>query len=199
MNTPAVRIAALLAVLLACALPAGGAQAATRENIATAIVEHDGASAWDFAWDISRQRGGVVDHRNEANAAARCTGCEATAIAFQIVIASDSNQVVPVNLAVALNHGCTQCTVIAEARQFVRVFDRRVKLTSTGRAQLRDVRQALSALEARDLPIDQLHLAIEQQESRVKDVLDTELVLKSDPDTEADEVDRWMRQDSELD
>jgi putative peptide zinc metalloprotease protein len=198
MNTPRIA-AALVAVLIACALLAGGAQAATRENIATAIVEHDGAGAWDFAWDISRQRGGVVDHRNQANAAARCTGCEATAIAFQVVIASDADRVVPVNLAVALNHGCTQCTVIAEARQFVRVFDRRVRLTGAGRAQLREVRQALSALAARELPIDQLHLAIEQQEARVVHVLNSELVLKSDPDTDAEEVDRWMRQDSELD
>jgi putative peptide zinc metalloprotease protein len=198
-SASAVRIATLLAVLFACALPAGSAQAAVTDNIATAIVEQDGGSASDFAWDISKQRGGVVDHRNEANAAARCTGCKATAIAFQIVIASDANQVVPINLAVALNHQCTECTVIAEARQFVRVFDRRVKLTRAGRAELSDVRLALRALEAQDLPIDQLHLAVEEQEARVKQVLDTELVLKSAPDTEADEVDRWMRQDSELD
>ncbi len=201
MRLPVRRIATLLAVLIACALLPGGAQAATTDNIATAIVEQDGGSAWDFAWDVSRQRGGVVDHRNEANAAARGTGCEATAIAFQIVIASDSNQVVPVNLAVALNHQCTGCTVVAEARQFVRVFDRRVRLTGAGRAELSDVRRALRALEAQDLPIDQLHLAVEEQEARVRDVLNTELVLKADPDTDADEVevDRWMEQDSALD
>ena len=198
MSAPARRIATLAAVLFACALPAGSAQAAPTDNIATAIVEQDGGSAWDFAWDIARQRGGVVDHRNEANAAARCTNCEATAIAFQIVIASDANQVVPVNLAVALNQGCTGCTAIAEARQFVRVFDRRVRLTGAGRAELRDVRHALRALQAQDLPIDQLHQAVEDQEARVKQVLNTELVLRADPDADAIEVDRWMEQESAL-
>jgi putative peptide zinc metalloprotease protein len=199
MRTSAVTIAPLLAVLIACALLPGSAQASTSDNIATAIIEHDAGTAFDFAWDISRQRGGVVDHRNEANAAARCTGCQATAIAFQIVIASDADQAGPVNLAVALNHQCTQCTVIAEARQFVRVFDRPAKLTGAGRAELSDVRRTLRALEAQQLPIDQLHLAVEEQEARVEQVLDTELVMRSDPDAEADEVERWMRQDSELD
>jgi len=193
------RVATGLAVLIACAPAPAGAQAATRDNTATAIVEHDAASVFDFAWDVSKQRGGIVDHTNTAEAAARCTNCQATAIAFQIVIATDADQLAPINKAVALNHQCTQCTVIAEARQFVRVYDHRVKLTGTGRAQLSDIRQTLAALQAQNLPIDQLHTAVEAQEARVKDVLDTELVLKTNPDTQADETDRWMHQDSELD
>jgi putative peptide zinc metalloprotease protein len=198
MRTPAVRIATLLAILIACALLPGSAQASIRDNIATAIIEQDAGAAFDFAWDISRQRGGVVDHRNEAEAAARCTSCKATAIAFQIVIASDANQVVPVNRAVALNHQCTQCVVAAEAFQFVRVVDAPVKLTGTGRAELADVRQDLRALEAQDLPIDQLHQAVGQQASRVRGVLNTELVLKSDRGGEADVLDRWVAQDADF-
>ena len=92
--------AAALLAILACALPAGSAQAAHRENVAQATIEQDGGRAFDFAWDISHQRGGVVDHANKAHAAARCTDCEATAIAFQIVLVSERpSTVAPTNEA----------------------------------------------------------------------------------------------------
>ena len=131
--------AAVLAVL-ACALPAGSAQAAYHDNVAQATIEQDGGRAFDFAWDIAKQRGGVVDQANKAHAAGRCTGCEATAIAFQIVLVSGSpSRVAPTNEAVALNLECAQCEVVAEARQFVRVVDAPVRLTGAGRAKLKAV------------------------------------------------------------
>ena len=190
--------AAALLTVLACALPAGGAQASTGENLAQATIEQDGGRAFDFAWDISTQRGGVVDQANKAHAAGRCTDCEATAIAFQIVIASNANRVAPTNEAVALNLECTQCEVVAEARQFVRVVDAPVRITPAGRRELADVRQALRALEAQDPPIDQLHQAVEAQEARVRQVLNTELVLKRNPSQDADVIDAQLAQDADL-
>ena len=191
------RYAAALLTVLACALPAGGAQASTGENLAQATIEQDGGRAFDFAWDISSQRGGVVDQANKAHAAARCTDCEATAIAFQIVIASKANTVAPTNEAVALNLECTRCEVVAEARQFVRVVDAPVRLTGAGRSELKEVRRELRALEALDPPIDQLHQAVEAQEARVKEILSTELVLRSDPSQEADVIDSELAQDAD--
>ena len=191
------RYAAALLTVLACALPAGGAQASTGENLAQATIEQDGGRAFDFAWDVSSQRGGVVDQANKAHAAARCTDCEATAIAFQIVIASKANTVAPTNEAVALNLECTRCEVVAEARQFVRVVDAPVRLTGAGRAELKEVRRELRALEALDPPIDQLHQAVEAQEARVKEILNTELVLRSDPSQEADVIDSELAQDAD--
>jgi len=191
------RYAAALLTVLACALPAGGAQASTGENLAQATIEQDGGRAFDFAWDVSSQRGGVVDQANKAHAAARCTDCEATAIAFQIVIASKANTVAPTNEAVALNLECTRCEVVAEARQFVRVVDAPVRLTGAGRAELKQVRRELRALEALDPPIDQLHQAVEAQEARVKEILNTELVLRSDPSQEADVIDSELAQDAD--
>ena len=188
----------LLLAILACALPAGSAQAAHRENIAQATIEQDGGRAFDFAWDISHQRGGVVDHANKAHAAARCTDCEATAIAFQIVLVSGApSTVAPTNEAVALNLECTRCEAVAEARQFVRVLDAPARLTGAGRRELRGVRADLGALEAADLPIDQLHQAVEQQEARVREVLNTELVLRSHPSKEADTLDAQLAQDAD--
>ena len=191
------RYAAALLTVVACALPAGGAQASTGENLAQATIEQDNGRAFDFAWDISSQRGGVVDQANKAHAAARCTDCEATAIAFQIVIASKANTVAPTNEAVALNLECTRCEVVAEARQFVRVVDAPVRLTGTGRAELKQVRRELRALETLDPPIDQLHQAVEAQEARVKEILNTELVLRSDPSQEADVIDSELAQDAD--
>jgi putative peptide zinc metalloprotease protein len=184
-------LTALVALVLACALPLGGAQAADprKENIAAATTEQDGSRVFDFAWEVRKQRGGTVDHLNSARAAARCTRCGATAIAFQIVIASRPDGAVgPINEAVALNHGCTECLTIAEARQFVRVVDAPVRLTGSGRAQLGAVREALEAIPSQNLDAAQLHAAVEEQEARVEAILARELVLRGDPDTEADVI-----------
>jgi putative peptide zinc metalloprotease protein len=182
-------------LVLACVLPAGSAQAASTENVAEAVVTQDQTTAFDFAWDIDRQRGGVVDQINRAEARASCTGCETTAIAFQIVLAWGSpNPVVPQNLAVAVNENCTGCVAAAHARQFVRVLDRPSRFTGAGRAELADVRRDLRALEAQDLPPGQLYAAVEKQESRVKDVLDHELVVRADPDEEPEVLDEELQQ-----
>ena len=190
-------IAAALLTVLSCALPAGSAQASPHDNIAQATIEQDGGRAFDFAWGISTQRGGVVDQSNKAHAAARCTECEATAIAFQIVIASNASRVAPTNEAVALNLECPSCEVVAEARQFVRVVDGPVRITRAGRRELIDVRRSLRELETQDPPIDQLHQAVEAQEARVRSVLATELVLKRDPSQDADVIDAQLAQDAD--
>lgn len=195
------RTAILLVVLLACVLPLGSAQATPgTENIATAITEQDESRVFDFAWDVSRQRGdGVVDHVNAATARARCIRCGATAIAFQIVLVSGSpTTVTPRNTAEAINLECTECVTVAEARQFVRVVPVPVRFTGAGRAVLADVRSQLSALEAQNLSVDQLHQAVETQEARVLEVLRNELVLKSAPDTEADMLEGRLRQAADL-
>jgi hypothetical protein len=59
------------------------------------------------------------------------------------------------------------------------------------------VRRTLRALEAQDPPIDQLHQAIEAQEARVRQVLNTDLVLKSDRSQEPDVIDAQLAQDSD--
>ena len=174
--------AAALLLTLACASPAG-AQAGPpgRDNVATATTETDGSRTSDFAWDVTRQRGGDVEELNSATATAHCVDCGATAIAFQVVLASGADTVAPRNLAVALNDRCTRCVVVAEARQFVRVFDRPVKLTAAGREELASVRQDLRGLAGGDLSPGALHDAVEQDAARVQAVLDSDVVPQSDP------------------
>lgn len=195
---PGTKVAAALA---ACVLPLGSAQAADgTDNVATATVQQDDVRAFDFAWDLSMERGDeAMLHRNSATARASCTRCGATAIAFQIVVRVGSpTTVVPQNTAEAANVECTECSSAAEARQFVRVVPEPVQLTGPGRAVLNDVRDDLAALETRDLPVDQLHAEVEAQEARVSEVLSTELVLKSDPTTQTPVSGSATLQDAEL-
>jgi putative peptide zinc metalloprotease protein len=202
MNAVTRRWVTLLALAIACVLPLGSAQAANdTENVATAITEQDDSQVFDFAWDVSRQRGDdPVEHLNKAIARARCTRCGATAIAFQIVLVSGSpTTVMPRNVADAINVECTECQVVAEARQFVRVVPQPVRFNGEGRAILADVRNELRSLESRNLPIDQLHQAVETQEARVREVLRDDLVLKSDPDTDAEFLKQRTLQAADLD
>jgi putative peptide zinc metalloprotease protein len=178
------RSAAALLAVLACVAPAGVAQAgdgggggSRDDNVAVATTEQDGARVFDFAWSIRRQRGGVVDQRNVANAAARCTDCRATAIAFQVVLVTGRpDSIAPRNQALAINDQCTRCVVYAGARQFVRIVDEPVRFTGRGRATLMDVRSTLRRLEDAGLTTAELRAAVEEQEGRVRQVLQDEIV-----------------------
>ena len=174
-------LAALAAI--ACAVPgtAIGEEERKQDNIAVAVTETDGERAFDFSWEVIRQRRGDVDSRNVANAAARCTGCRATAIAFQVVLAwGDVGAVVPRNQAVAINDQCTSCVVYAGARQFVRVVDEPARFSGEGRAVLADVRNELRAIEAANLTADEQLAIVEAQEARVLRVLTQEVVPVAD-------------------
>jgi len=196
------RWTAFLLTVAGCVLLMGSAHAATStDNSATAIIEVDQGRSFDFAWNVSRQRGDAdVTNWNSATAKARCVACRATAIAFQIVLVSGSpTVVVPRNTAEAVNVECTTCTVAAEARQFVRVVPDPVRFTGEGRAILADVRQRLRDLEAQDLPVDQVHQVVEAEEARVRAVLGNELVVRSDPSQETDVLERRTLQAADLD
>jgi hypothetical protein len=172
-----------LALMLACALPAGAQAAPPRDNTASATTATDGSYVTDFAWDVTRQSRGDVDEVNSATAQARCTDCGATAIAFQILLVSGTPDVLtPHNRAVAVNDRCTRCVVAAEARQFVRVVDEPVKFTDEGMQQLADIRQDLRALARANLSVADLHAAVERDEALVLDVLAHDVVPKADPD-----------------
>jgi putative peptide zinc metalloprotease protein len=173
-------IAAL--AVLACAAPGSaiGHDDRKQDNVAVAVTEQDGARAFDFSWEVIRQKRGVVDSRNVANAAARCTDCRATAIAFQVVLAWNADGVTPHNQAVAINDQCTLCVVYAGARQFVRVVDGPARFTGEGRSTLADVRNQLRAMEGQDLTVDEQIAIVEAQEARVLRVLVEEVVAKGD-------------------
>ena len=172
------RLLVALAVA-ACAVPGAaiGEEIRTQDNIAVAATETDAAREFDFSWEVIRQRRGDVDSRNIANAAARCTDCRATAIAFQVVLAwGDVGAVTARNQAVAINDQCTSCVVYAGARQFVRVVDEPARFTDAGREVLADVRDKLRAIQYGDLSVDEQIAIVEAQEARVLRVILEEVV-----------------------
>jgi hypothetical protein len=116
-----------------------------------------------------------------ANAAARCTGCRASAIAFQIVLASRGARLGEAhNQALALGSECTDCVVYAGAGQFIRIVTNGTpEFTDEGRATLADVRNDLRALEDKDLAIDALDAEVDAQKARVTQVLSEEVVVAS--------------------
>ena len=203
MSVIARRLVLLALLVCACAVPpVAQANPLQRheDNVATAVVEEDGGRAFDLEFEVLTQRGTRdVDNFNAANAGARCTGCRATAIAFQIVLVSGMpERLTPHNRAVAINDQCTQCVVVAEARQFVRVVGEPVKFTDAGRAVLADVRTQLRALEAQDLAFADLHAAVEAQEARVLTVIRDEVVPKADTAAEPELLERRLLQDTDL-
>ena len=56
------------------------------DNSAVAMVKRDGASVFRSAFQIVQEPGGEIDNRNIAYAYASCEDCDATAIAFQVVL-----------------------------------------------------------------------------------------------------------------
>lgn len=132
------------------------APAAAEERIVTsaeAFVEGDGDRQFDHAFEIHELDDPVVDPGNVASAhARRCTGCQAVALSFQIVLLQQPAKVVePENLAVSLNEECSGCDVAAGAYQFVVGRGEPIRLTPTGYRELALVRGEVARLRASGL------------------------------------------------
>ncbi|MGA8979934.1 MAG: hypothetical protein WB473_12560 [Pedococcus sp.] len=90
------------------------------DNQAMAVNTTDGSSLYDVAFALVWADGNTVANANEAYAFASCTGCQAVAVAFQVVvIVGDAHVVVPENIAAAVNYNCVQCVTQAIATQLV--------------------------------------------------------------------------------
>ena len=163
-------IAAL--AVLACAVPGvalGQDEERKQDNFALAVTEVDSGRAFDFSWEVIRQKRGPVDSFNAARAVAVCADCRAAAIAFQVVLAwgDGSEQNTAHNRADALNAFCTNCQVYAGAKQITATMSGPTRFTGEGRATLADVRNKIRALESTDLSADELKLAVDAQWERV--------------------------------
>jgi putative peptide zinc metalloprotease protein len=183
------RLATLVAVL-ACATPAGvgvGVAVAQdpqpptpreQDNFAISQVTTDGARDWEFAWDLWREDvDDTVDNGNLAWASTKCANCRSVAIAFQIVLAvGKPSKFVPENVAVAFNDHSDSSVAYADARQFVRVYTKPVRIRAAGREVLADVRRDIRALEDDGLDPVALDLALDKQRTRVLEVIDTQVV-----------------------
>ena len=144
------------------------------DNQAVAVNTEDGSTVFDMAvalvWVTD---GSTVDQRNEAYALASCTGCETTAVAFQVVIVIGYAQVVtPMNAAVAINYVCADCVTEALAVQLVAMLAG----TPDGQA-MADLAHVWTQLELRSkdfelLPLEQIYAEVIAAQTAILEILE---------------------------
>jgi putative peptide zinc metalloprotease protein len=97
------------------AAPGPGGTQALAENTT------NGGVTYDVAYALVTVTGGApVTNTNSAYAIASCNACTTVAVSFQVVlVVGQSNRIVPINAAGALNYNCPACTTTAIADQIV--------------------------------------------------------------------------------
>jgi hypothetical protein len=182
-----------LATMAAATLLVGGPAAVTAARAdedqvitsAQAEVTHDGQFNFDDAFRIIEFDDPVVNPGNLAYAhAVGCTGCQAAAISFQIVLAQQApTQWIPENAAVALNENCDTCDASASAYQFV-VGGHPVELTGYGRQQLKRISNQVDALRYSGLTGPEMGARADALADQVTAILQTQ--LRSTDDDQGD-------------
>ena len=120
-----------------------------------------------------------VDNTNAAVAAASCTSCQTTAVAFQIlIVTNDTHDFEPVNLAIAVNVECTDCDTLASAYQWVFQTDGvQPHITADGNRRLAEVRREAQELRQADLSVWDLQARIQELADEVYAIYRDDLVL----------------------
>jgi putative peptide zinc metalloprotease protein len=118
------------------------------DNQALAVNTTNGSSLIDMALSLIFSTGQDVDNTNEAYALASCIECLTVAIAFQVVVILDADHdVIPENVAAAINVACVTCVTQAVAIQLVVTLSE--PLTEAEMAELEALWAELEALEAK--------------------------------------------------
>ncbi len=194
---PATSLMRLRATLFALAIVFLGlagavtAPAAQADNAAVAINEEDGSSIFEFAFDVRKVAGDVVDEQNTAVAYSSCESCRTIAISIQIVlVVSDPNILTPENVAVAVNEDCTLCETMAAAYQFV-VGGEGLELSEDGLEELDEIREEIAELleDSQEMSLDKFKRKLERLISEIREVLDRELVPIESDDDDGDDDD----------
>ncbi|WP_018681222.1 hypothetical protein [Actinokineospora enzanensis] len=141
------------------------------DNRAFAWNTTDGTVRYEVAFALVWVTDGDADNRNEAYALANCRACASVAIAFQVVVVIGHADVVPENVAVAVNSSCTGCLTFALASQLV------VTLPDVPseqvRAELERIWSGMGDLAARmrGMTAAQIQAELEEVKSEILDVL----------------------------
>src|SRR5829696_8564080 len=91
------------------------------DSQALATNTTDGGIVYDVAYSLVTVSGGAdVTNENSAYALASCKACTTLAVSFQLVlVAGQSDKIMPINVAEALNLNCPECITTAIAKQLV--------------------------------------------------------------------------------
>ena len=140
------------------------------DSQALATNTTDGGIIYDVAYSLVTVSGGEpVDNENSAYALASCNACTTVAVSFQLVlVVGQSDRIMPINVAEALNLNCPCCITTAIAKQIV------VSVTSAPSEELLRRLTAelkkLDAIDTNDSPADVL-----AQVNAVTDAIQREL------------------------
>ena len=93
------------------------------DNQALAVNTEDGSTVYDVAFALVWADDGAAENVNSAYALASCEGCTTVAVAFQVVLVLGQSDIVPQNLAAAVNYSCVSCVTGALAQQLVVTLD----------------------------------------------------------------------------
>jgi hypothetical protein len=151
---------------------AGGRSVDTR---AVAMVRHDGAVRTDTGFAVSMGRRPVSAATNISVAYARCTGCRALAVSFQVVLVRRlPADLALTNRAVAVTDHCRRCEALAWAYQWVVVTGDR-QLSPSGQWRLRLLERRLRLLVRSKPAAAALASGVQRLAARVQRVLATEI------------------------
>lgn len=148
------------------------------DNTAVAVNTRDGSTVYAVRLKVVLTGADTVDSGNAAVAAASCNDCQTVAIALEgVIVTGDAEVIAPVNLALAVNSGCSNCQTLAYAYQNLQTVDGKVRLTGAGRRGIASLRQQLNTLRTSGLDILQVKAEVDRIAGEFAGILDTEVVL----------------------
>jgi putative peptide zinc metalloprotease protein len=149
---------------------------------ALAVATEDGSVVYDVAFALVWAGGDTVDTTNEAYAFASCTGCAAVAVSFQVVlIAGQTDVIVPQNLSGAVNYECIECVAYALASQLVVTLDG--PLSEQSAAELEALWAEIAAYGdgLRDRPLSEIADVLNGYKARILEILGQSPASTSEP------------------
>jgi hypothetical protein len=168
---------AVLALVLGVAQPAmAGTSPQGLHSSVFAHTSQDQPTDTEVGFALAQSDHQAVTVVNTARAFSHdCDGCQATAVAFQVVLASGATTLVLTNTATAVNLDCVSCTTVAIAEQWVADdVGGSIELTPAGQVELGQVHAELVALTGQPGALTGQVLALASQVSLI---LDQELVV----------------------
>jgi putative peptide zinc metalloprotease protein len=144
------------------------------DNRSMAVNLVDGSSLTDLAASLLLVMGGdPVTQENAAHAYASCSDCRTVAIAFQVIlILGYTDQITPINGAVAANYNCDACDTLAFAYQIIATLTRAPD--DQLQQQLAAMMERLQELEANldSMTDEEIYLELEDIQNDLLDALD---------------------------
>ncbi|MFL6131000.1 MAG: hypothetical protein ACJ73E_18310 [Mycobacteriales bacterium] len=180
-RTAAVATAAVALSLLPVqpAMATAGRAVDTR---AVATVDRDGAVRTDSDLDAATGPGPVSAATNISVAYARCTGCRALAVSFQVVLVRRlPADLAPTNLAVAVTDRCRRCEALSWAYQWVVVTGTDRQLSPSGRRRLHLIDRTLRSVVRSAPPAAQLDSRVAGLAAQVQRLLATDIRTQPAP------------------